>query len=1274
MLKRWSFHLARGVIYALVGSLLVVGGAILGLRYWLLPNIDRYRPLIEHQISERLGNHVTIGHIYAEWDGLRPRLELRNLQVLDAQNSVALELVAVDATVAWRSLLLGSLRFSSINIAQPTLEVRRDKSGRLFVAGVPIEPKHPGGGLTDWLLDQRDIFISGAVFSWEDQQSDTQPLVLDGVSLHLQNRGKWHHFGLVARPPAQLAGKIDVRGDLRRDAKGGLAEWSGRLYADLPYVEGAAWRRYLPLPPSFQNVEQGRGAGRLWLEFEGERIQTLTADVTLSDIAARFDEKLPVLDLASLSGRLRYRALGEGFEIGAEKLAFTARGSAAVNSTDFTFRSTPERVEQPAEGELRANHLQLAVLASLVEYLPVDPELRTKVGQYAPSGTVSDLTFQWAGKFPLPAKYSLKGKVAHGAFKAVGSLPGVSGLGAAIVANERSGTIAIDAKAFSLHLPKVFAVPLDFDSFAAKVAWQRNGSETEIQLSQVGFANKDLAGNVSGNYRAVAEGPGIIDLTGGLRRVQAHTIGTYLPLQLHERLRVWLESAILDGKADEASLRLVGDLRKFPFSDEKHGQFLVRANVSGGTLEYSPSWPRIENIKCDLLFQGNRMHIAAKEGSVFGAKLANVTAVIQDLGSRDPVLGVNGNASGPVAEKLRFINASPVKDSLGNAIEGLIGEGSGKLALKLSIPLNHARDTKVEGDYDFINAGLKLGPDGLAINGIDGRLQFSEKQVQGRGISAQILDGPVTIDVTSQSGGVVIDGRGRVAIRSLQGYVAESVLRYVQGNTEWQGELRLEKSRSELKLTAPLAGTSSSLPEPFAKAKDDVWPLTLKRQVGEGKPELTSISFAQSIYAELERIRGSDGKLRVKRASLSFGSAASLPGEDGLWISGRLAALDLDRWKEVLKTDSGDGGDNVAIRGIDLTVGLLKTYGRAFGTLQVAARAQNDGWSGSLAGQAIRGDFSWRPAGQGVLQARLKELNIPESTAKKPPAAKEPRRDVPSEGNYPAMDIVADSLQFEGKKFGRLELNAAPVGQDWRIEHLRLTQAEVTLDADGMWRRTPPVETRLKLKLDSSDVGKLMAALGYPDSVKAGKAELVGEISWPGGPPDMALGKLSGDLSLDARSGQFVKIQPGAGKLLGLISLQSLPRRFAFDFRDIFSEGFSFDSITGTMKIRDGVLDTRDFVISGSSARVEMSGDVNLANETQHLRVKVIPTLSEGLSLATGIFGGPVAGVATLLVQKMLNNPIGRAAGYEYNVSGTWDNPIVAKGEQPALPPTNSQP
>jgi hypothetical protein len=45
---------------------------------------------------------------------------------------------------------------------------------------------------------------------------------------------------------------------------------------------------------------------------------------------------------------------------------------------------------------------------------------------------------------------------------------------------------------------------------------------------------------------------------------------------------------------------------------------------------------------------------------------------------------------------------------------------------------------------------------------------------------------------------------------------------------------------------------------------------------------------------------------------------------------------------------------------------------------------------------------------------------------------------------------------------------------------------------------------------------------------------------------------MSGQFNVNVESGQFVKADPGIAKLLGVLSLQSLPRRLALDFRDVF--------------------------------------------------------------------------------------------------------------------------
>jgi uncharacterized protein YhdP len=180
--------------------------------------------------------------------------------------------------------------------------------------------------------------------------------------------------------------------------------------------------------------------------------------------------------------------------------------------------------------------------------------------------------------------------------------------------------------------------------------------------------------------------------------------------------------------------------------------------------------------------------------------------------------------------------------------------------------------------------------------------------------------------------------------------------------------------------------------------------------------------------------------------------------------------------------------------------------------------------------------------------------------------------------------------------------------------------------------------------------------------MQRGSAKMQGKLTWAGNPQSIDYASLSGEMSLTAEKGQFLKIEPGIGKLLGILSLQALPRRITLDFRDIFSEGFAFDIITGTAGIDKGVLHTQDFAMVGPSAQVAMQGTIDLAQETQALRVRVVPSMGDSLSVAgLVLLAHPITGVATLLAQRLFKDPLGQVFAYEYAISGTWTDPRVEK-------------
>ena len=100
------------------------------------------------------------------------------------------------------------------------------------------------------------------------------------------------------------------------------------------------------------------------------------------------------------------------------------------------------------------------------------------------------------------------------------------------------------------------------------------------------------------------------------------------------------------------------------------------------------------------------------------------------------------------------------------------------------------------------------------------------------------------------------------------------------------------------------------------------------------------------------------------------------------------------------------------------------------------------------------------------------------------------------------------------------------------------------------------------------------------------------------------------------------------------------------DFRDVFSEGFAFERITGDVKVARGILMTDNFEIAGPAAFVSLAGEVSLPQETQTLTMRVVPDVSEAAAIAATVIGTPVLGLSTLVVSKLLNNPFGKVVAY----------------------------
>jgi uncharacterized protein YhdP len=188
--------------------------------------------------------------------------------------------------------------------------------------------------------------------------------------------------------------------------------------------------------------------------------------------------------------------------------------------------------------------------------------------------------------------------------------------------------------------------------------------------------------------------------------------------------------------------------------------------------------------------------------------------------------------------------------------------------------------------------------------------------------------------------------------------------------------------------------------------------------------------------------------------------------------------------------------------------------------------------------------------------------------------------------------------------------------------------------------------------------------LGFAEAIRNGEGDVSAAITWPGAFSQFALGRISGAVNIKVERGSLLEVNPGAGRIFGLLSVQALPRRLTLDFSDLFSKGFSFDRLIGEFNIKDGQAQTDKLLVDGPSAFVETTGTINLAQKTYDQTAKVIPNITGNLPIAIGVLATPAAGAAAWLIEKLLRKPVGKITQVTYHLTGSWENPNVQPVER----------
>ena len=832
--------------------------------------------------------------------------------------------------------------------------------------------------------------------------------------------------------------------------------------------------------------------------------------------------------------------------------------------------------------------------------------------------------------------------------------------------------------------------------------------EAELQLS---WRSADPA-----QSPARARFPGVLELDGRLLRADAAQVVRYLPLNVGPETKTWLRSAVLSGRIEQAQVRVRGDLWNFPFQQPGSGVFTLEAPLHDVQLDYapahllsagSPPWPTLQVPQARLLIEGTRLRLDQASAQVRlwpQLRVVQAQAEIPDFMATEPQLRLNGQLRGPATDALGLVRSSPLRLMTEAALDQAQASGALELGLQLDMPLHDTNATRVRGQLRFAGNELRIGPESPPLQALHGVLNFSESGFDIPAANAQMVGGPLHFSgrMATEQGHSVLRLRGQGQATALGLSQAEPwpwlapLGRAGSGTAAYQAELRIGPDGTSVQVDSDLQGLALQLPAPLSKGAEAALPLRLRIEPLAGAPRGATRDELQlelgssptpllSLHYQREH-RGA--ATRVLRGSVAVRSA-----RPALPAAGVLAALDLgdfdaDAWARLYTTPPPAPGATAAAPAPAasalslqdsrpywptqwrLQAARLTHAGRSWHDLNLSGSLERDTWRSAVVARELAGQISYRaggPQAAGLVHARLSRLDWPRAGLEQPAeqALQQPEA-------MPAIDLVIERLRLDGRELGRLEVQAAnrvatqgpQAGvSEWRLNALTLSTPEATLKASGNWvahgRDAAARRTALRLELDIRDAGALLTRMGQPQTIRGGQGRIEGHLGWLGSPLNFDTPSLSGELQLDIGRGQFLRAEPGVAKLIGVLSLQALPRRLMLDFRDVFSDGFAFDFVRGNVSIAQGVARSNNLQMKGVNAAVLMEGSADIVRETQDLRVVVVPELNADTVSLVATLINPVTGLGTFLAQFLLRQPLQQAATREFHITGPWADPVV---------------
>jgi uncharacterized protein (TIGR02099 family) len=1255
--------MAAGVLLA--GSLLLLRIA--------LPQLETVQNRIAASASYWVQRDVSVGSMSLGWSGWYPEL-------------IAAELSVTGPDVP--EFRVGELR---IRLDPLGFLASRPWVRELVVRGFDLQLRQRATGdweLQGWVVARdvldstrgsarfgaaRQVTLESIRLTLPDHAEVTGgPLFIDRL-LYAQTDGRPRGIA-SGRLPRLLGGNFTLGFDAFDNRRQELD-----LFVEAEHVQ---WSSLTRLVLGGARGPQGMTSGRVWIGLKNAALERIEG------------EHDTVLFGASDVGRVRHR-LGHRFqwsrraEGGILHLVEREEGSGRMR-LEYS-RASGEL--DPAGGlavHLDAAQVDLGKYHALLSALPVLPDTVSFAADSAvdwrewnPSGNLSALHVSADSFAGLWRSRNLDAVIEDLAFAPTQSLPGAQGLDVSVQWWDDQGRIGLQSLGGRLHWPQLFPETLELETLRGSIDIRRTEGAVQLTVDELFLANADLALEGRGSLDW-CEFP-YLDLSLQFLRADAANIARYWPQRfIPPRTRSWLMDAVRGARLAEGGMVFRGNPREFPFR-EQEGIFDLYLVLLDGKLNYREGWPEATDLAGTLRFVNDDLTATGITGRILDS---DVTAgMIRVDGMRgNPMLSLDAVALGEIEDFRTYLRATGLEQRL--RLDEITAEPSGpaRLDLQLVLPL-HTRNPpapKVEGTLDLLDVRVDAVPVVGGIEMLRGSLQFaSDGSLRGDALTATLRERDLTFSVhrAQEQEPLHVIAEGPQSLGDWMSDYPEFAGR-ARGDAHWRVEIvSRSMEQMDLVLTSDLEGLRLDLPTPLGKTAGTRKPLEIRWPLARapGRDASGTIRIGEQFRADLRLAPGqAKDPGRVQSAAIAVGSPDledfRLPRDGGVDVRLQLPQLDLDAWLAVkddltargvpLETQAG-----IEFRRIDVVVDdQLHWRGRRLPKVSLHFRAGAEGPVFRVSGPWIAGTGAQRvnaDAPGDLWTVDLEYLALAEGLGEELRNRSSPWLRQQDPQTWPSLQLRIGRLELGGWKGRDFELDLTPVAEGLQIERvsLRAPAGDLRLRGDGLWAggKDKASRTTFRADLSGDDWGAGLRSIGLVQAVDGGKGAANVHLEWPGSLIEPDLKRLSGGFDIRLESGVLREVEPGAGRLLGLLSLDLIPRRLRLDFRDVYTEGLSFDNLDASGTLADGELRIPGLQIRSPSAIVEVKGRTGLLAQDFDQHITVVPRLRSTLPVMGALLGGPVTGAVVLIVERILGlgEQVENAAKVEYFVSGPWSAPRI---------------